>query len=609
MDICVTPPSEVQEECETRAEPTTRTEKYSYPEFAGWQGERYLKKLLRQILPMALYRTWEICADHQAPGNDCYVGITYLAEVAGRAMRTMEKNLAALCARRLLVERIERKVVHTAGGRLQCKVVVIKDFTGLYSLAHDYHEWLEDVRYLPPQRGIGILLAPELHILARLRRFENYRRVLFHHRPGRVPQLREEDCWFTDYRPHVSVEHDVQDQTRQIGRGKEYTLPAKDSAKDLSKEVSEDSPKRISESLQITLPEEDSHDSALSPSKEALLQGADREPEESPPFQEDQLLLAVHPSIASGQTSSPERETKTLPPQPVAPAAPSAPLQAHPPLVEQENKGHRPSSGQLLAQDFVHDLAAPFGDKNPQGTRTRIAALLKNANLEQPAEVLPCLIRAYVVARDTGTIRSVHCDPKTGQANRMPLFCAMVQRLSQNPQGGDRWQRMEADIATDAFLTRWWHAHRILIGTIPAETGDGSGEPDHQPDLKEPDAQLGDAPSTGRVRARRTRRPDRSSKTKQEQVARTSLAHQVLIRLLRMAIPIQEPVILWEHLLCGCPLYHTCEGREGRALCSPDPTWPEEALAMIRSIVDTSAKLHDASEGDKNAYAYAIPTK
>ena len=90
--------------------------KYRYPEFAGWSGERYLKKLLRQILPMALYRTWEIFADHQAIGNECYLGVTHLAEIAGRTTRTMEKNLASLCAKQLLVERAERKVFRSSDG-------------------------------------------------------------------------------------------------------------------------------------------------------------------------------------------------------------------------------------------------------------------------------------------------------------------------------------------------------------------------------------------------------------------------------------------------------------------------------------------------------------
>jgi hypothetical protein len=66
--------------------------KYRYPEFAGWVGERYLKKILRQILPMALYRTWEIFVEHQANGNECYLGVSQLAAIAGRTSRTMQSH-------------------------------------------------------------------------------------------------------------------------------------------------------------------------------------------------------------------------------------------------------------------------------------------------------------------------------------------------------------------------------------------------------------------------------------------------------------------------------------------------------------------------------------
>ena len=61
---------------------------YIYPEFTCSGGQRYLKKLLRQILPMALYRTWEIFADYQKRGNECYLGISQLAMLAGRSHGT-----------------------------------------------------------------------------------------------------------------------------------------------------------------------------------------------------------------------------------------------------------------------------------------------------------------------------------------------------------------------------------------------------------------------------------------------------------------------------------------------------------------------------------------
>src|SRR5258707_998600 len=174
--------------------------KYRYPEFAGWNGERYLKKLLRQILPMALYRTWEIFADHQAQGNDCYLGVTRLAEIAGRATRTMEKNLASLCAKQLLVERAERKVFRRSDdGTLHSRVVVVKDFGGLYALAHEYHEWTQASVYIPPDREMISLVEQEPHLVAMVRRFENYRRLLSTLLPGPAAQKREEDRWLTEY--------------------------------------------------------------------------------------------------------------------------------------------------------------------------------------------------------------------------------------------------------------------------------------------------------------------------------------------------------------------------------------------------------------------------
>src|SRR5258708_35713994 len=110
--------------------------KYLYPEFAGWVGERYLKKILRQILPMALYRTWEIFVEHQANGNECYLGVPQLAAIAGRTSRTMQKNLAELEAKHLMSERTERKAFEGPGGTKKTRAVGVKDFSNLATSAH-----------------------------------------------------------------------------------------------------------------------------------------------------------------------------------------------------------------------------------------------------------------------------------------------------------------------------------------------------------------------------------------------------------------------------------------------------------------------------------------
>lgn len=193
--------------------------KYLYSEFAGWHGERYLKKLLRQILLLALYRTWEIFADHQALRNDCYLGVTHLAEIAGRTTRTIEKNLASLCAKQLLVERAERKVFRSSTGILKSKVVIIKDFGGLYALAHEYHEWLNSEEFVAADREMVALLDSFSGLVAKLRRFDNYRKVLYNRLPGPLSKEREEDRWFTEYQPaeYFSVtEHEPTKAAKQL---------------------------------------------------------------------------------------------------------------------------------------------------------------------------------------------------------------------------------------------------------------------------------------------------------------------------------------------------------------------------------------------------------
>src|SRR5690349_2231505 len=56
-----------------------RPNKYLYPIFDGFSGERYLDSIIQHILPNALSRTWRYAVDFQAPGRDCYVGAAKIA--------------------------------------------------------------------------------------------------------------------------------------------------------------------------------------------------------------------------------------------------------------------------------------------------------------------------------------------------------------------------------------------------------------------------------------------------------------------------------------------------------------------------------------------------
>ena len=76
--------------------------KYHYPEFADYAGERYLDSIVMQILPYALWRTWHYAVDFQAPDKVCYVGTTRLASRVKPGIRKSELDFAELLARGLM---------------------------------------------------------------------------------------------------------------------------------------------------------------------------------------------------------------------------------------------------------------------------------------------------------------------------------------------------------------------------------------------------------------------------------------------------------------------------------------------------------------------------
>jgi hypothetical protein len=520
-------------------------QKYRYPEFAGWSGERYLKKLLRQILPMSLYRTWEIFVDHQAQGNDCYLGVTHLAEIAGRATRTMEKNLASLCAKRLLVERAERKLFRSAEGKTQSRVVIVKDFGGLYALAHDYHEWLHGLTYIAPDREMMVLVEQDPPLVARVRRFENYRRLLYTRLPGPAVKQREEDRWFTEYQPAPSCDVPPTYLGKEVEPSKRDRIPSTLSAKDLTTDLATSSLKRKSESATMNWLGRDSVDSM---DLSLTCSFGEREPSN---FEHDE----EHLSEAEHDTHRPDHS-----------------------IAEEETTI---LTGPDLAASFLSVIVGPFRDRNPKGSQTRLRALLREAHLAQPAEALQCLVRAYIVARDTHTIRPAHCSP-TGQVNRMPLFFAMVQQFlgEQGRAWDDPWQHLEEEIIADPCLARWWNEHQGQIHFPSRSTSDVSEAASASSEAFKAD-EYADQEGTPR-----SHRLVRLSQTNEEREERVALAHRVLRRLVTMAVPIQDAYVLWEHITCGCPLYHRSQRREVCALCFPDPDWPEEALVLLQSIVE-----------------------
>jgi hypothetical protein len=211
-----------------------RPNKYRYDEFAGFDGERRLKAILRKILPMALYRTWEIFDAAQAPGNDCYLGTVRASEAAERVLRTIRRDLHEFEARQLLMMRAGQKLLHQLDGSYLRKPVVIKDFSGLYRLAHEYYLWTHSDDYIEPDRDFAPLILADEHLVEKLRRYNNYRRILCTQVPGPKASEREEHRWYTDYEEDAEEAGDH--PTNQIGTNK---LP-----KELSKQLSKDSTDR-----------------------------------------------------------------------------------------------------------------------------------------------------------------------------------------------------------------------------------------------------------------------------------------------------------------------------------------------------------------------------
>lgn len=167
------------------------TNKYKYPEFEGFTGERYLYALAQRFAPFALWRTWWAMVSYEAHslGLGCYVGVELVVnDQKGRVgvqARKVYKDLEALQDRGWLrLERVRRPFPQDDGS-VVWHTATIKDFTGFYDCAHQYHLWLQDkARYIAPLRENRSLIQADPALEAYLLQFENYRRIIMYEKPG-----------------------------------------------------------------------------------------------------------------------------------------------------------------------------------------------------------------------------------------------------------------------------------------------------------------------------------------------------------------------------------------------------------------------------------------
>lgn len=468
--------------------------KFIYPEFAGFAGEERLYDIVEAILPLALRRTWEIFERKHAYDNDCFQSLGTVARTARRTQRTVNRNIATFLARGLLVLRSEYKIFRRPDGSLYKKAVVVKDFSGLYALAHEYYMWQYSEEYLAPEREYVEHIRHDPRLQAKLCRFEDYRRLLEHHRDP-FAQV-QEDRRFTEYREDSLF--DGEKQVEDVESSLSSCNETKTFSKELPSTLSETSKKRINEkdykdSLQgdsfdsdLNLKQEEGTDftvRAYSQSRTCGAQGYMKRTNENvgdlpSPYesQTNPVPLFFNSALpAAGKTCEKEvkytdmyNARKTMKVVEVAPPPPKS----------------------VLARSFIHEISGIFGDLNEKGSKTGIERNIEAFDLE-PANVLLCLVRAYVVARDTrdGKIRYHRPD---GAANRMPLFCSMFKKFAQALGPGSKWQyswdQMLKDIAADDRLGLWLSEHQAVLAGNASSQRESPGEafPPVSSEIEEP---------------------------------------------------------------------------------------------------------------------------
>ncbi len=194
--------------------------KYLYPEFCSYAGERYLDTIIQQILPYALWRTWHYAVDYQAPGNVCYVGTARLASRVKPGIRKIELDFQELEARQLMRKYAARLPIAQDDGSLKSEAVTVKDFTALYALAHEYHLWTHSDEYIPAARDQIDLILDDLRLLAKVLRFDNYRRLIECRKPGRKAKVQPVHLYYQCVRPEDQEGwEDLPDQPTSLRQG------------------------------------------------------------------------------------------------------------------------------------------------------------------------------------------------------------------------------------------------------------------------------------------------------------------------------------------------------------------------------------------------------
>ena len=196
--------------------------KYGYAIFEGYAGEEYLKDLVREILPAALYRTWAIAVGFQAPTNACYVGVSRIAEKAKRGVRQIQKDKREMQLRGLLARYAGSVQVKEKDGTWSRKVRIINDFGGLYDLAYEYHEWKRSAEYVEAEWEAAEYIREDAELYEKLIRFDCYRRILMCEKPGPKTELSELQQAYEKRRKQNEQERKQEENGQQEAKTNKY---------------------------------------------------------------------------------------------------------------------------------------------------------------------------------------------------------------------------------------------------------------------------------------------------------------------------------------------------------------------------------------------------
>ena len=205
-----------------KTSPSSCFNKYTYEIFEGYAGEDYLKDLVREILPAALYRTWAIAVGFQAPTNACYVGVSRIAEKAKRGIRQIQKDRRELELRALLSRHADWVQVKEQDGTWSRKVRIINDFGGLYDLAYEYHEWKRSAEYVEAEREAADFIRGDAELFEKLIRFDCYRRILICEKPGPKTELNDLHKAYQNRKQHNKQEREQSQNGHQEAKTNKY---------------------------------------------------------------------------------------------------------------------------------------------------------------------------------------------------------------------------------------------------------------------------------------------------------------------------------------------------------------------------------------------------